>query len=144
MIGPMPDANAVRYFQDKLAYQTSPREVVAAQKAGDKMTVVDVRRAEAFAKGHIPGSVNLVLNQLSDARGKLDPNHTIVVYDWGPASTESARAALALAAQGYRVRSMLGGFEYWSRLGLGIEGPDGTVKRRAPDPYITTADAGWD
>ena len=73
MIGPMPDANAVRYFQDKLAYQTSPREVVAAQKAGDKMTVVDVRRAEAFAKGHIPGSVNLVLNQLSDARGKLDP-----------------------------------------------------------------------
>ena len=66
------------------------------------------------------------------------------VYDWGPASTESARAALALAAQGYRVRSMLGGFEYWSRLGLGIEGPDGTVKRRAPDPYITTADAGWD
>ena len=27
---------------------------------------------------------------------------------------------------------------------LCIEGPDGTVKRRAPDPYITTADAGWD
>ena len=110
MIGSMPDANAIRYFQDKLAYETSPREVVAAVKAGDKMVLVDVRRPEAFAKGHLSGAVNLMLNQLSDARGKLDPNTPIVVYDWGPASTESSRAALALAAQGYQVREMLGGF----------------------------------
>ena len=56
----MTDANAVRYFQDKLAYETSAREVVAAVKAGDKMTIVDVRRAEAYNKGHIVDALNPV------------------------------------------------------------------------------------
>ena len=140
----MTDANAVRYFQDKLAYEPSPREVVDALHAGDKLTLVDVRRKEAFAKGHIAGAVNLSVAALNNAAGKLDPANLIVVYDWGPASTESSRACLTLAAQGFRVREMLGGFEYWARLGLGMEGPDGIVKRRASDPLITTSDRGWD
>lgn len=140
----MTDTNAVRYFQDKLAFETSPREVVAALQSGDKLTLVDVRRPEAFAKSHIAEAVNLSVDQLSSAAGKLDPANLIVVYDWGPASTESSRAALTLAAQGYRVREMLGGFEYWNRLGLGMEGPDGIVKRRASDPLVTTSDRGWD
>lgn len=141
----MTDANAVRYFQDKLAYETSPREVVDAQKAGEHMLIVDVRRAEAYTKGHIPGAVNLTV---SDAKAghtdQLDKNAQIVVYDWGPASTESSLAALTLAAQGFRVREMLGGFEYWNRLGLGIEGAEGIVRHRVSDPLITTSKEGWD
>lgn len=140
----MTDANAVRYFQDKLAYETSPREVVAAFQAGDKITLVDVRRPEAYAKSHVAQAVNYSVSQLNNAAGKLDPANLIVVYDWGPASTESIRAALTLVAQGYRVRQMIGGFEYWSRLGLGLEGPGGVTKHRASDPLVTTSDRGWD
>jgi len=140
----MTDANAVRYFQDKLAYETSAREVVAAVKAGDKMTIVDVRRAEAYNKGHIVDALNLTLDDLANASRTLDTAKLIVVYDWGPGSTESTRAALSLASQGFRVRELLGGFEYWMRMGLSIEGPDGIVKHRVADSMVTTAPVGWD
>jgi rhodanese-related sulfurtransferase len=144
MIVGMPDANAVRFFQDKLAYETSPREVVDSIHAGENITIVDVRRPEAFAKGHVTGAVNLTLSQISDAPHRISKAGLVIVYDWGPASTWSTRAALSLAAQGYQVRQMLGGFEYWSRMGLGIEGPDGILKRRASDPLVTTSAQGWD
>lgn len=140
----MTDEQAVRFFQDKLAYESSPRQVVASQQAGDKIVVVDVRREEAYAKGHVPGAIHLSYNQITDAAGRLDQSATIVVYDWGPASTESTRACLALAGQGFQVREMLGGFEYWSRLGLGIEDSQTVVKHRVADPLVTTSKEGWD
>ena len=127
----MTDANAVRYFQDKLAYETSAREVVAAVKAGDKMTIVDVRRAEAYNKGHIVDALNLSLDDLANASRTLD-------------TAKLTRAALSLASQGFRVRELLGGFEYWMRMGLSIEGPDGIVKHRVADSMVTTAPVGWD
>jgi len=132
----MTDAQAVRYFQDKLAYTTSPREVMTATEAGEKFVLVDVRSAEAFAAGRLPGALHFTLSQLSSAAGRIAANADVVVYDWGPASTESTRAALSLAAQGFKVRIMIGGFEYWQRLGFGIETPTG-VRHRAPDPMTT-------
>ena len=144
MIGSMTDAQAVRYFQDKLAYESSPRQVVASQKAGEKLIVVDVRREEAFVKGHAPRAIHMTYTQVTDAVARLDHTATIVVYDWGPASTESTRACLSLAAQGFQVREMIGGFEYWSRLGLGIEDAHTVVKHRVADPLVTTSKEGWD
>ena len=50
----------------------------------------------------------------------------------------ATRAALALAQLGYRVREMLGGFEYWAREGLPVETADG-VHRPAVDPLTAPA-----
>lgn len=141
----MTDANAVRFFQDKLAYETSPREVVAAMQAGgDTITLLDIRRREAFDRGHLPGAISLPLEQIASAGTVLGTSGMVVVYDWGPASTASSRACLALAAQGFMVREMLGGYEYWLRLGLSVENSEGTLKRRASDPMVTTSEFGWD
>lgn len=134
----MTDAQAVRYFQDKLAYTTSPREVMLATQAGEKFTLVDVRSPEAYQQGRIPGAIHLTLAQLSNTGDQIAANADVVVYDWGPASTESTRGALSLAAQGFKVRVMIGGFEYWQRLGFGIETPTG-VRHRAPDPMTTAS-----
>ncbi len=128
----------MRYFQDRLAYTTSPREVMAATEAGQQFVLVDVRSADAFERGRVPGALHFTLAQLSDAVGRIPANADVVVYDWGPASTESTRGALSLAAQGFKVRQMIGGFEYWQRLGFGIETPTG-VRHRAPDPMTTAA-----
>nr|NLI50215.1 sulfurtransferase [Propionibacterium sp.] len=132
----MTDAQAVRYFQDKLAYTTSPREVMNAIQAGESRVLVDVRSPEAFERGRVPGALHFTLAQLANASARLPANADVVVYDWGPASTESTRAALSLAAQGFKVQVMIGGFEYWQRLGFGVETPTG-VRHRAPDPMTT-------
>jgi 3-mercaptopyruvate sulfurtransferase SseA len=45
----------------------------------------------------------------------------VVVYCWGPGCNGSTRAALELALLGYRVKEMIGGYEYWVREGYPTE-----------------------
>ena len=47
------------FFEDKLAFTTGPVELDHMLKAGENIIVVDVRDAEDFAKGHIPGALSL-------------------------------------------------------------------------------------
>jgi 3-mercaptopyruvate sulfurtransferase SseA len=62
----------------------------------------------------------------------------VVTYCWGPGCNGGTRAALVLALQGFRVREMIGGFEYWAREGLPVATLDG-VGRPAIDPLTAPA-----
>lgn len=46
------------------------------------------------------------------------------------------RAGLAFARLGYRVREMIGGFEYWAREGYPVEDDSGRVSF-VPDPTVS-------
>ena len=46
------------------------------------------------------------------------------MYCWGPGCNGATRAALEFARLGHPVKEMLGGFEYWVREGLPLEGAD--------------------
>jgi rhodanese-related sulfurtransferase len=52
-----------------------------------------------------------------------------VLYCWGPACNGASQAATKLAAQGFRVKEMLGGIEYWRKEGGNLEG---TLYEQAP------------
>lgn len=52
-----------------------------------------------------------------------------MIYCWGPACNGASKAAAQLAAQGYLVKEMLGGIEYWRKEGGNLEG---TLKENAP------------
>jgi 3-mercaptopyruvate sulfurtransferase SseA len=41
---------------------------------------LDVRDPISFANGHIPGSINIPLNELQARAGELDPNDWIITY----------------------------------------------------------------
>jgi 3-mercaptopyruvate sulfurtransferase SseA len=47
------------WFEDKLAFTTGLVEVGHMLKSGNNIIIVDVREAEDFAKGHIPGALSL-------------------------------------------------------------------------------------
>src|SRR5690348_18497410 len=51
-------ARAKEFFEAKMAFTTGPVELERMIKEGS-VNVVDVRAAEDYAKGHIPGAVNL-------------------------------------------------------------------------------------
>jgi len=70
----------------------------------------------------------------------LDPAVPVVTYCWGPGCNGATRAALALADLSYRVKEMLGGFEYWVREGFAYETWEGGA-RRAADPLTAPVDA---
>ena len=129
---------AVDFFAAKLTHQTDPADLAAERAAGAAPLVLDVRSADAWAQGRIPGALHLPLPRLREGVAEVapDPDAPVVVYCWGPGCNGSTRAALVLATAGYtRVRELVGGFEYWAREGLAVVTDAGRT-RRAPDELV--------
>ncbi|MET8898020.1 rhodanese-like domain-containing protein [Streptomyces albogriseolus] len=141
---PASPAAAAAHFRASLALYTDVSDVAAALASGGDpgFVLVDSRAAEAWDQGHVPGALHLPTAQIAErAADLLDPAVPVVAYCWGPGCDGAARAALALAELGYRVKEMLGGFEYWVREGYAYATPRGR-ERRAADPLTTVVDTG--
>ncbi|MFK0120052.1 rhodanese-like domain-containing protein [Streptomyces sp. NPDC090994] len=140
---PAPPAEAAAYFRARLAFHTDVADVGAALAAGGDpgFAVVDSRSTAAWDQGHLPGAVHLPTALVPDQAARLlDRDVPVVTYCWGPGCDGATRSALALAELGYRVKEMLGGFEYWVREGLAYETWRGT-ERRAADGLTVPTDA---
>ncbi|MGC3002247.1 rhodanese-like domain-containing protein [Streptomyces sp. G35A] len=138
-----PDA-AAAHFRARLAFHADVSDVAAALASGGDpgFVLVDSRSAGAWDQGRVPGAVHLPTALVPERAAELlDPSVPVVTYCWGPGCDGATRAALALAELGYRVKEMLGGFEYWVREGLAFETRRGR-ERRAPDPLTAPVDAG--
>jgi rhodanese-related sulfurtransferase len=133
-------ADAAAHFARRLAVETDVSDVHAALESGvPGFVLLDSRSDEAWAQGHVPGAVHLPGREIADrAPGELDRSVPVVTYCWGPGCNGATRAALALALLGFRVREMIGGFEYWAREGLPVETPDGE-HRPVADPLTAPA-----
>lgn len=116
---PNDPALARRYFADKLTYTTGPTELADALETG-AVRVIDVRAREAFAREHIPGSINLPQEDWSTERG-LARDQTNVLLCYSHLCGLAARAAVQLAERGYQVMELNGGFEGWKAHGLPTE-----------------------
>jgi len=89
--------------------------------------VVDARDAAQYAKGHIPGAVNIEWRQAVARRGELPKDRMVVVYC--NSGSLSAQAVFALRLLGYdNVKVLQDGYEGWKAKG-GFE-----AHRRASRP----------
>lgn len=114
-------ARARAYFEEKLAFTTGPVELDRWIKAGeDNLVVVDVRAAEDYAKGHIPGAINLPKDKWDRPQG-LASDKTNVVYCYSQQCHLAANACVRFAASGYPVMELEGGFDGWKEHQLEIE-----------------------
>ncbi|MFS0854344.1 rhodanese-like domain-containing protein [Microbacterium sp. 179-I 3D4 NHS] len=122
------------FFATKLACETDPSDVHAAVRAGDDVIIIDVRSDEAWAQGRVAGARHMHYSEIpARAAAEIPLDADVVVYCWSPGCNAGAKGALAFAELGYRVREMIGGFEYWAREGYPIEDAEG-VHRRPIDP----------
>jgi rhodanese-related sulfurtransferase len=128
---------AVEYFSASLAFHADVSDVQAALDSGSPgFVLVDSRGLVAWSQAHIAGAVHLPTAEIpTRARALLDPSVPVVTYCWGPGCNGATRAAFALAQQGYRVKEMLGGIEYWIREGFAVDTPKGVTTRPA-DPLV--------
>ena len=68
--------------------------------------------------------------QIADrAPAELDRDVPVVVYCWSPGCNAGQKGALEFARLGYRVREMIGGYEYWVREGQPYENDEGPLER---------------
>ena len=126
-------AKAKAYFEEKLAFTTGPVELDRWIKAReDNLVVVDVRAAEDYDKGHIPGAINLPKEQWERPQG-LRKDKTNVVYCYTQQCHLAANACVRFASQGYPVMELEGGFEVWKEHELDIEeGQANRLKKGGP------------
>ncbi len=122
--------DAVAHFSARLALETDPSDVYADQRAGVPFVLVDVRHDDAWQQGRITGAMHMPHAEIAErAPRELDPAVPVVVYCWSPGCNGAHKAALAFARRGYRVREMIGGYEYWVREGQPYENDEGPCAR---------------
>lgn len=128
--------DTLAYFTAKLTHETDPSDVYAAAAAGDRFVLVDVRGDAAWAQGRARGAVHLPYAQIAErAAAEIEPDTDVVVYCWSPGCNAGAKGAREFARLGYRVREMIGGYEYWVREGLPTENDHGPLPRTF-DPQV--------
>ncbi len=96
-------------------YRLIPQEEAAAMMEEDGVLVLDVRREDEYAEGHIPGAVNLPNEDITvEEEPELlpDKEQTILVYC--RSGRRSAEAAKKLAALGYTQVYDFGGVLSWT------------------------------
>jgi rhodanese-related sulfurtransferase len=112
-------ARAKEYFEAKMAFTTGPVELERMMKQGS-VNVVDVRAIDDYAKGHIPGAVNLPKERWASLEG-LRKDRPNVVYCYSIVCHLAAAAALEFAAQGFPVMELDGGWRWWKEDGFAVE-----------------------
>lgn len=50
------------------------------QQEGKPMTIIDVRKPDAFKKGHVPGAVNIPVDRIQNDPPQLPKDHLLVTY----------------------------------------------------------------
>ncbi|HKB48738.1 MAG TPA: rhodanese-like domain-containing protein, partial [Ktedonobacterales bacterium] len=102
-------------------------------KQPDAPMVVDVRRADEWREGHIPGALHLHIGELPQRLAAVPSGGTVALIC---ASGYRAQiAASLLAAQGRTVLAVDGGVPVWQRAGLPIAVDDPPAAVPAPDEH---------
>ena len=113
--------------QTKAQIAEVPVEDVESKVGDPQVTFIDVREADEWDGGIIPGALTVARGFLElQIEEKIpDKNKEIIVYCAG--GVRSALAAKALQELGYKnVKSLIGGFVAWKRAGVGgVEGGRG-------------------
>ena len=110
-----PSADAVAHFEAKFMFQTDCWDVHEALTSGDPgFVLLDVRGADHFARGHVPGAIHFPHGKLIGSKLAIWSTDTLfVTYCAGPHCNGAARGALRLAELGRPVKIMAGGITGW-------------------------------
>ena len=118
----------LNHYKQKLAFETDSWDVYEALGKGEPVVVVDGRSAEAFAREHIPGAVNLPHREISAENTEaLDRSKLYVCYCDGIGCNASTKTALKLLTLGFQVRELMGGLDWWKRDGYATAGSTAQV-----------------
>lgn len=83
---------------------------------GDRVQIIDIRPEQEFAKGHIPGAVNIPFNRFAQEVDKHNWDETIVVAcPMGESSLQAARLLESYegVTEDSHVINLAGGYTEW-------------------------------
>lgn len=108
------------YFLARDALEPVSREQLLTLMEQGDVVVLDVRPAEEFDQGHIPGAVSVPLDRLEAQLRSLRKHTEIVAYCRGPYCVLAPQAVQLLHAMGFRARRLEDGMPEWRLAGLPV------------------------
>ncbi|MHA6731606.1 ArsR/SmtB family transcription factor [Devosia sp. A369] len=109
------------YFTDVDALEPIEPDELLVRMSAESITLLDVRPADEFRAGHLPGAMNIDIAILAERLAELPRDREIVAYCRGPYCVLSLQAVRALRAQGFKVRRLRDGLPEWRAAGHPIE-----------------------
>ena len=113
------------YLTVKDDLEPIPRTELLERVRDGLVIVLDVRPAEEYAAGHVPGAVNIPLKELEDRLDELSnlegESREIIAYCRGPHCILAFDAVARLREEGMSARRLEDGYPEWKTAGLPIE-----------------------
>lgn len=110
------------YFRERDNMEPISREELLRRNKDGLVSVLDVRPADEFLAGHLPGAINIQMTELSKHLTTLPKDQEIIAYCRGAYCILSFEAVANLRKKGFKARRLEDGFPEWKAAGLPIEG----------------------
>ena len=108
------------YFAQKDELEPVPAKEVLERARKSLVTVLDVRPPEEFAAGHVPGAINIPVQELEKRIRELPKRREVIAYCRGPYCLMSFEAVETLRKKGWRARRLENGLPEWRAAGLPV------------------------
>ena len=95
----------------------SIRDLLARMEDGT-ILLLDVRSGDEFARGHLPGSINIPIDQVEQRMSELSETAEVVAYCKGQYCVLTMEAVSILRSSGRRASPLAGGVSEWRAAGL--------------------------
>ncbi len=101
-------------------YTVGSLELDSMLRRNEDIIIVDLRDAEAYEAGHVPGAINLPRDQWHYS-ARLCEDALNILYSSTSDCPLAAQAAREFTNQGFLVAELEGGFEGWTAERFGVE-----------------------
>jgi rhodanese-related sulfurtransferase/biotin operon repressor len=109
------------YFFSKDDFEPVPPSELLDRARRGLVTVLDVRPPEEFASGHVPGALNIPVEQLARRLRDLPKGREVIAYCRGPFCLMSFEAVQLLRKKGIKARRLQDGMPEWRTAGMPVE-----------------------
>lgn len=108
------------YFRDRDDMEPVSREELLRRAKDGLVTVLDVRPADEYAAGHLPGAVNIQPSELGKRLKEIPKDHEVIAYCRGAYCVLSFEAVAELRKKGFNARRLEEGYPEWKAAGLPV------------------------
>ena len=109
------------YFQARDSMEPVSHDELLARTRDGLVTVLDVRPPDEYTAEHLPGAVNIPLDELENRLSEIKDAPEVVAYCRGPYCVLSFEAVAALRKRGINARRLKSGLPEWRAAGLPVE-----------------------
>jgi rhodanese-related sulfurtransferase len=110
-----------RYYRDRDTLEPVSRDELLRRLRKQSVIVLDVRPADEYAAGHIPGAKSIPVAQIKRRLKEIPKGRAIVACCRGPYCVYSYEAVEILRPRGFTVQRLDGGFCEWLAAALPVE-----------------------